>query len=124
MAYRLDDLKSDHTNAEWHTKLQSVCTKFDQGLIQQGVTRVMLKICRKGQYPSYFTLRKHAETKGWEETVAIRDIEPALAFQLELSRLSNFHVTPCPTENRQIHTNYAEGKENSADCRFLAITIV
>ncbi|OAV88065.1 hypothetical protein PTTG_29169 [Puccinia triticina 1-1 BBBD Race 1] len=47
-----------------------------------------------------------------------------LAFQLELSRLSNFHVTPCPTENRQIHIYYAKGKENLADSRFFVRTIV
>ncbi|POW05114.1 hypothetical protein PSHT_10947 [Puccinia striiformis] len=91
IAYRLDDLKADQTDAEWHVKFQNV---------------------------------KHSESKKWEEVVAIRDVEPALAFQLELSRLSNFHVTPCPTENRQIHIYYAEGKENSADSRFFVRTIV
>jgi acetyl-CoA carboxylase/biotin carboxylase 1 len=123
IAYRLDDLKSDQTDAEWHVKFQNVCEKFDKGLTKRGVTRVTFKICRKEQYPSYFTLRKNAETRNWEEVVAIRDIEPALAFQLELSRLSNFHVTPCPTENRQIHIYYAEGKENSADSRFFVRTM-
>ncbi|POV99067.1 hypothetical protein PSTT_13983 [Puccinia striiformis] len=112
IAYRLDDLKADQTDAEWHVKFQNART------------RVTFKICRKEQYPSYFTLRKHSESKKWEEVVAIRDVEPALAFQLELSRLSNFHVTPCPTENRQIHIYYAEGKENSADSRFFVRTIV
>ncbi|KAI9623844.1 hypothetical protein H4Q26_017120 [Puccinia striiformis f. sp. tritici PST-130] len=124
IAYRLDDLKADQTDAEWHVKFQNVCEKFDQSLTRRGVTRVTFKICRKEQYPSYFTLRKHSESKKWEEVVAIRDVEPALAFQLELSRLSNFHVTPCPTENRQIHIYYAEGKENSADSRFFVRTIV
>lgn len=124
IAYRLDDLKTDQTDAEWHVKFQNVCEHFDKGLTRRGVTRVTFKICRKEQYPSYFTLRKNTETKLWEEAVAIRDIEPALAFQLELSRLSNFHVTPCPTENRQIHIYYAEGKENAADSRFFVRTIV
>ncbi|MBW0484104.1 hypothetical protein O181_023819 [Austropuccinia psidii MF-1] len=124
IAYRLDDLNSDHTDAEWQVKFQSICEKFDRGLTRRGITRVTFKICRKGQYPSYFTLRKDVSKGIWEEAVAIRDIEPALAFQLELSRLSNFHLTPCPTENRQIHIYYAEGKENAADSRFFVRTIV
>ncbi|PLW25519.1 hypothetical protein PCASD_22787, partial [Puccinia coronata f. sp. avenae] len=64
IAYRLDDLKSDQTDAEGPSGI------------------VTFKICRKEQYPSYFTLRKNAETRNWEEVVAIRDIKPALAFQL------------------------------------------
>ncbi|KAH9821615.1 acetyl-CoA carboxylase [Melampsora americana] len=124
IAYRLDDLQADQSDSEWHEKFQNVCTKFDTGLSRRGIVRVTFKICRKGQYPSYFTMRKNYDTKVWEEVVAIRDIEPALAFQLELQRLSNFNLTPCPTENRQIHIYYAEGKENSADSRFFVRTIV
>ncbi|CAH7671288.1 acetyl-CoA carboxylase [Phakopsora pachyrhizi] len=124
IAYRLDDLKADQSDSEWHNKFQDVCKRFDEGLSKRGIQRVTFKICRRGQYPSYFTMRKDSETKEWEEATAIRDIEPALAFQLELSRLSNFNITPCPTENRQIHIYYAEGKENSADCRFFVRTIV
>ncbi|KAG0148460.1 hypothetical protein CROQUDRAFT_105706 [Cronartium quercuum f. sp. fusiforme G11] len=124
IAYRLDDLSDDQSDTEWHEKFQFICKKFDAGLSRRGIKRVTFKICRKGQYPSYFTMRKNVNSKLWEEVVAIRDIEPALAFQLELQRLSNFNLTPCPTENRQIHIYFAEGKENSADSRFFVRTIV
>lgn len=123
IALKIGDAKDDHSDGEWHEMFQQTCEKFDNGLSRRGIKRVTFKICRKGQYPSYFTMRKNAESRAWEEVLAIRDIEPALAFQLELQRLSNFNLTPCPTENRQIHIYYAEGKENSADSRFFVRTM-
>lgn len=92
--------------------------KFDR----RGMRRVSLLLCPEGQYPSYFTVRKQDGV--WKEVSTIRDIEPALAYQLELARLSNFNLTPAPTENRQIHTYYAVGKDNSTDCRFFVRVLV
>ncbi|CAI2167583.1 3905_t:CDS:2 [Funneliformis geosporum] len=40
-----------------------------------------------------------------------------MAYQLELTRLSNFEFTPCFTDNRQIHVYYAVDKENASDCK-------
>ncbi|GAA5920490.1 hypothetical protein JCM1841_003513 [Sporobolomyces salmonicolor] len=91
-------------------------------LDRRGMRRLTLLICREGQYPSYFTLRKQDGI--WKELETIRDIEPALAFQLELGRLSNFHLEPCPAENRQIHIYYATAKGNSSDCRFFVRALV
>ncbi|WAR61971.1 hypothetical protein PtB15_14B64 [Puccinia triticina] len=118
----LDIVSKTASQAAVETTFHDSLSQLAQ-LDSKAASKVALK-AKEEQYPSYFTLRKDAETKNWEEVVAIRDIEPALAFQLELSRLSNFHVTPCPTENRQIHIYYAEGKENSADSRFFVRTIV
>merc|ERR1719487_1070877 len=88
----------------------------------RGMRRLTLLICREGQYPSYYTVRKQDGT--WKELETIRDIEPALAFQLELGRLSNFNLEPCPVENRQIHIYYATAKGNSSDCRFFVRALV
>lgn len=54
----------------------------------------------------------------WKEEQVIRNIEPALAYQLELGRLANFHITPMPSSNRQIHVYHAVGRDNSSDVRF------
>jgi acetyl-CoA carboxylase/biotin carboxylase 1 len=89
---------------------------------RRGMRRLTLLICREGHYPSYLTLRKQDGV--WKEISTIRDIEPALAYQLELARLSNFTLTPCPTENRQVHIYYAVGKGNSSDCRFFVRALV
>ncbi|CAI2197735.1 15934_t:CDS:2, partial [Funneliformis geosporum] len=52
------------------------------------------------QYPWYFTFRETDYT----EDQTIRHI---VAYQLELTRLSNFDITPCYTDNRKIHVYYA-----------------
>ena len=52
-------------------------------LAQQGVRRVSVVLSCRGQYPWYFTL--HERNVVWQEEQAIRNIEPALAYQLELS---------------------------------------
>ncbi|KZT07453.1 uncharacterized protein LAESUDRAFT_758466 [Laetiporus sulphureus 93-53] len=61
-------------------------------------------------YPQYFTL--HNMSSSWEEEQAICNVEPALTYQLELSRLSNYNLTPCFTESKQLHIYHAIMHEN------------
>ncbi|KAL8276908.1 hypothetical protein RQP46_010736 [Phenoliferia psychrophenolica] len=103
-------------------KFSEIVNALGDQLDRRNMRRLTLLICRQGQYPSYFTLRKQGGI--WKELSTIRDIEPALAYQLELARLSNFTLTPCPTENRQVHIYYAVGKDNSSDCRFFVRALV
>lgn len=116
------DEQKDVSDERWHETFSQIATKHLAALEKRSMRRISFLICRPGTYPSYFTLRK-SEAK-WQELSQIRNIEPALAYQLELSRLSNFNITPCYTENRQIHVYYAVGKENPADCRFFVRGIV
>lgn len=108
----------DSLRAHFESRVNALTDLVDR----RGLRRLTLLICKEGQYPSYFTLRKQDGI--WRELSTIRDIEPALAFQLELGRLSNFTLTPCPTENRQVHIYYAVGKDNSSDCRFFVRALV
>jgi acetyl-CoA carboxylase/biotin carboxylase 1 len=73
-----------------------------------------------GQFPRYFTFRgpDYAEDK------AIRHVDPALAFQLELGRLSNFNIKPVFTENRNIHVYEAIAKNSTSDKRFFVRAVV
>lgn len=105
-----------------HAQFAADVNAMSEQMDRRAMRRITLLICNEGQYPSYFTLRKQDGV--WKEISTIRDIEPALAFQLELSRLSNFNLTPSPTENRQIHIYYAVGKDNSSDCRFFVRALV
>lgn len=111
-------IDEDALRTQFATRVNALTDLVDRG----GLRRLTLLICREGQYPSYYTLRKQDGI--WKELSTIRDIEPALAFQLELGRLSNFTLTPCPTENRQVHIYYAVGKDNSSDCRFFVRALV
>ena len=81
-------------------------------LLARRVRRVTL-ICghKDGTYPGYFTFRGPE----YEEDSSIRHTEPALAFQLELGRLSKFKIRPVFTENRNIHVYEALGKGPESD---------
>jgi len=64
----------------------------------------------------YFTLREMGGS--WKEERAIRHVEPALAFQLELSSLSNYNLTPILVQNKQLHIYHGVARENQLDNRF------
>jgi acetyl-CoA carboxylase / biotin carboxylase 1 len=66
---------------------------------------------KDGTYPGYYTFRGPS----YEEDSSIRHSEPALAFQLELGRLSKFKIKPVFTENRNIHVYEAIGKGPDSD---------
>ncbi|KAI8067073.1 acetyl-CoA carboxylase [Gongronella butleri] len=83
--------------------------------------RITIVVCRDNATPDYYTFR---ERNGYVEDETIRHIEPALAYQLELARLSNFDIKPCFIENRQMHVYYAVAKENPSDCRFFIRALV
>lgn len=75
---------------------------------------------KDGTYPGYFTFRGPT----YKEDESIRHIEPALAFQLELGRLSTFNIKPVFTENRNIHMYEAIGKNAENDKRYFARAVV
>ncbi|RIA91939.1 acetyl-CoA carboxylase [Glomus cerebriforme] len=119
IALRLgDDAIEDETLKQ---QLKPLIQRHSFELREHGIRRVTIVLFRKGQYPGYFTFR---EATGYTEDQTIRHIEPAMAYQLELTRLSNFDITPCFTDNRQIHVYYAIGKENTSDCRFFIRALV
>ncbi|CAG8469460.1 4231_t:CDS:2 [Paraglomus brasilianum] len=115
-------LEDDPTDDEvLKDKLQTLIQKHTAVLRESGIRRISVVLFRKGQYPGYFTFR---EAMGFVEDQTIRHIEPAMAYQLELERLSNFDIKPVFTANRQIHCYYAVGKENTSDCRFFIRALV
>jgi acetyl-CoA carboxylase/biotin carboxylase 1 len=99
-------------------------------LMSHGVRRLTFLVGREGNsYPSYFTFRhpgyfKDANNVQYIEDQSIRHIEPALAFQLELGRLSNFKITPVFTGNHNVHVYKAVGKKAPTDQRFFTRAIV
>ncbi|KAN0082290.1 Acetyl-CoA carboxylase, central region domain containing protein [Elaphomyces granulatus] len=94
-------------------------------LLARRIRRVTF-ICghKDGAYPGYFTFRGPT----YEEDESIRHSEPALAFQLELGRLSKFRIKPVFTENRNIHVYEAVGKgpenDKAADKRYFTRAVV
>ncbi len=90
-------------------------------LIAHSIRRITF-ICghKDGTYPGYYTFRGPS----FEEDDSIRHVEPALAFQLELSRLSKFNIKPVFTENRSIQIYEAIGKGAESDKRYFLRAVV
>ncbi|KAI0561153.1 acetyl-CoA carboxylase [Gracilaria domingensis] len=61
-------------------------------------------------YPGFFTFRVQNK---FDEDPIYRHIDPPMAFQLELSRLSNFSITRFGYPNRSIHVFFAQDKSLS-----------
>ena len=122
LALRIFNAADDMSEADWCEKIDSFINSRRSTLAARGVRRVSIIICRPGQYPWYYTLR---EMEGsWREEQALRNIEPALAFQLELSRLSNYNLTPCFAASKQIHIYHGVARENQLDHRFFIRALI
>ncbi|KAL1921184.1 uncharacterized protein VTP21DRAFT_10900 [Calcarisporiella thermophila] len=119
IALRLEDAPFD--SETWKQRLHEFVQSQKDNLRERNIRRVTFVMCRHGQWPNYFTFR---ERTNFTEDQTIRHLEPAMAYQLELGRLSNFEIKPCFTDNPQIHVYYAVGKENAADCRFFVRALV
>ncbi|KIY53020.1 hypothetical protein FISHEDRAFT_55652 [Fistulina hepatica ATCC 64428] len=122
LALRIFDEKDDMAEGVWAEKLAALVNEKKKTLDLRGVRRVSILICRPGQYPVYFTMREVDAV--WAEEQAIRNIEPALAFQLELSRLSHYNLKPWFVETKQIHIYHAVARENQFDNRFFIRALV
>lgn len=103
------------------SRLQEVVEEYHEDLLNSSVRRLTFVIGEGvGTYPKYFTFRG----SDYAEDKTIRHIEPALAFQLELGRLSNFNIKPIFTDNRNIHVYEATAKNAPTDRRFFTRGIV
>ncbi|KAF9244091.1 acetyl-CoA carboxylase [Melanogaster broomeanus] len=122
LALRIFDNPDDISEEAWAEEALKFVNGHNATLQKRGVRRVTIIICKRGQYPMYFTLRGSKTV--WVEEKAIRNIEPALAFQLELSRLSNYNLTPVFVETKQIHIYHAVARENQLDNRFFVRALV
>jgi acetyl-CoA carboxylase/biotin carboxylase 1 len=102
-------------------RIDAIIKEYREELLKHGVRRLTF-VCghKDGTYPGYFTFRGPS----YEEDPSIRHIEPALAFQLELGRLSKFTIKPCFTQNRNIHIYEASGKGADADKRYFTRAVV
>ncbi|KAJ5733760.1 Acetyl-CoA carboxylase [Penicillium malachiteum] len=105
-------------------QMQKLLADVKEELVARRIRRVTFICGKQGVYPGYFTFRG----PHYEEDVSIRHSEPALAFQLELGRLSKFKIKPVFTENRNIHVYEALGKgpenDKAVDKRYFVRAVV
>eukprot|EP01135_Chromosphaera_perkinsii_P003334 Nk52_evm34s240 gene=Nk52_evmTU34s240 len=94
-------------------------------LVASEIRRITFLVVSPKQFPKYFTFRSRL---AFNEDDIYRHIEPALAFQLEVFRLSSYKITFCPTDNHTLHLYYGEGKVNQgkpiSDRRFFVRAII
>jgi acetyl-CoA carboxylase/biotin carboxylase 1 len=102
-------------------RINPIIEEYKDEFLARRIRRVTF-ICghKDGAYPGYYTFRGPT----YAEDESIRHVEPALAFQLELGRLSKFHIKPVFTENRNIHIYEAVGKGAEADKRYFLRAVV
>ena len=102
-------------------RIRPIIEEYREEMLARCVRRLTF-ICghKDGTYPGYYTFRGPA----YEEDTSIRHVEPALAFQLELGRLSKFNIKPVFTENRNIHVYEAIGKGAENDKRYFVRAVV
>ncbi|KAJ2826052.1 acetyl-coenzyme-A carboxylase [Coemansia erecta] len=113
-----DDPFDDDT---WSERLQQFAASHAADLRDNGIRRLTFVLQRAGQHPGTFTFRENTD---YAEDKTIRHIEPGLAYQLELPRLTNFDIRPCFSDNRQLHIYHGVSKQNAADSRFFVRVLV
>ncbi|XP_056601991.1 acetyl-CoA carboxylase isoform X2 [Triplophysa dalaica] len=109
--------------------LVSAFTTFAQSkknlLHEYGIRRITFLIAQKREFPKYFTFRARDE---FQEDRIYRNLEPALAFQLELNRMRNFDLTavPCANHRMQLYLGAARVEEGAevTDYRFFIRAII
>nr|XP_035941869.1 LOW QUALITY PROTEIN: acetyl-CoA carboxylase 2 [Halichoerus grypus] len=94
-------------------------------LVGCGLRRITFLIAQEKEFPKFFTFRARDE---FAEDRIYRHLEPALAFQLELSRMRNFDLTAVPCANHKMHLylGAAKVKEGAevTDHRFFIRAII
>jgi acetyl-CoA carboxylase/biotin carboxylase 1 len=102
-------------------RIHPIIKQYREDLLAHRVRRVTFICGRKdGSYPGYYTFRGPE----YLEDDSIRHSEPALAFQLELGRLSKFHIKPVFTENKNIHVYEGIGKTVETDKRYFTRAVI
>ncbi|OMJ20767.1 Acetyl-CoA carboxylase [Smittium culicis] len=120
IAFQVSDISQ--TDIEfWAKSLEEFTKSFSTQLRKHGVRRVSYLVYNPENIPATFT---YSENSDFSENTTIRNIEPALAYQLELSRLSNYKVTPYLDGGHQFHTYIGTSREDPSDTRVFLRALV
>lgn len=72
--------------------------------------RITFVACDTSEDLAFFTYKS---LFGWKEDTSIRNVEPTMATQMELTRLSNYVVSSLSTKSRMVHLFSATPKDSS-----------
>jgi len=106
------------------THIGHMLNELAPALAKAGLRRVSIMLCANGLYPLFATYRCLRDGT-WQEHRAIRNVEPALSYQLELDRIQpHFEITPLPMSSSSVHLYHARGLDNPADVRFFVRALI
>ncbi|CAF3808089.1 unnamed protein product, partial [Adineta steineri] len=120
----------DDVNLQQGSKLEDVFLDFVQSKSEvckaKNIRRITFSLAAKRQFPLYYTYRKRLD---FQEDKIYRNLEPALAYQLEIYRLRSFDLDFIPTSNHKMHIYLGKGKiyskqHDAIDHRFFARAII
>ncbi|XP_063969750.1 acetyl-CoA carboxylase-like isoform X1 [Lytechinus pictus] len=104
IAIQYKELKSDKDLGEM---FMGFCRERRQKLFDRDIRRVTFVIFQRREFPKYFTYRARLD---FHEDRIYRHLEPALAFQLEINRMSNFDLHLMDRANYRMHLYLGSAK--------------
>uniref|UniRef100_A0AAR5PDP7 Acetyl-CoA carboxylase n=1 Tax=Dendroctonus ponderosae TaxID=77166 RepID=A0AAR5PDP7_DENPD len=103
----------------------SFCVKHKEELVSRKIRRITFSPLKHKQFPKFFTFRAR---DGFTEDKIYRHLEPAAAFQLELSRMRSYNLEALPTSNQKMHLYLGKAKvppgKEVTDYRFFIRSII
>ncbi|XP_071847877.1 acetyl-CoA carboxylase-like isoform X3 [Apostichopus japonicus] len=103
----------------------AICQEKKSDLLEARIRRVTFAVFRERQFPRFFTFRARLD---FHEDGIYRHLEPALAFQLEINRMSNFDLKLMDRANYRMHLYLGAAKvqegQNVTDYRYFLRAII
>ncbi|XP_066148844.1 acetyl-CoA carboxylase isoform X1 [Euwallacea fornicatus] len=103
----------------------SFCIKHKEELLSRKIRRITFSPLKHKQFPKFFTYRAR---DSFTEDKIYRHLEPAAAFQLELSRMRAYNLEALPTSNQKMHLYLGKAKvppgKEVTDYRFFIRSII
>ncbi|XP_033643702.1 acetyl-CoA carboxylase-like isoform X2 [Asterias rubens] len=101
------------------------CQERKKQLLSRDIRRITILYWSKNDFPKYFTYRARLD---FQEDRIYRHLEPALAFQLEINRMSNFDLQLMDRANYRMHLYLGSAKvakdQEVTDYRFFVRAII
>lgn len=94
-------------------------------LVAHSVRRISFCVVEYGAFPKQFTFRERLD---YAEDSLFRHVDPALAFKLEMFRMSNYDIVRYPCQQHRLHVYYCTEKtapgRKITDRRFFVRTVM
>ncbi|XP_038054037.1 acetyl-CoA carboxylase-like isoform X2 [Patiria miniata] len=117
--------KNTKTDNELVDMFRGFCQEKKQQLLSRDIRRITILFWSRKDFPKYFTFRARQD---FQEDRIYRHLEPALAFQLEINRMSNFDLQLMDRANYRMHLYLGSAKvqkgQEVTDYRFFVRAII